>query len=225
MVDVRHVVTERLVLDVPEPGDVQDLHEVHADPSVWEHFPSGRHTTPADTEAFLRRCGEGWSEHGLDYWTVRLREPSGTGPVVGLAGCSVRDGVVWNLYYRLSRATWGRGYAQEIIGAARTAAGQVRPELPVVACLLEHNRGSRKAAERAGLELTWTGPDIGNPDPTAVRLVYADRPLSEDALESCSRDPAIAPVAALRPATMRGGLRRRLHGQPLQGTPPPPGTG
>ncbi|MBJ7453736.1 MAG: hypothetical protein JHC71_16875, partial [Blastococcus sp.] len=48
---------------------------------------------------------------------------------------------------------------------------------PVVAVLLEHNERSRGLAERAGLRPCWRGPDAGNPDPAAVRLVYADRDL------------------------------------------------
>jgi hypothetical protein len=50
-----------------------------------------------------------------------------------------------------------------------------------VAYLLEHNERSRGRAEKAGLSLVWRGPDAGNPDPAAVRLVFADRDL-DDAL-------------------------------------------
>ena len=56
------------------------------------------------------------------------------------------------------------------------------PARPVVAYLLEHNAQSRGRAENAGLSLVWRGPDAGNPDPSAVRLVYADRALSDDVL-------------------------------------------
>jgi hypothetical protein len=62
------------------------------------------------------------------------------------------------------------------------AAHTVDPDRPVVAYLLEHNVQSRGRAERAGLSLVWRGPDTGNPDPDAVRLVYADRPLPDDVL-------------------------------------------
>jgi hypothetical protein len=37
-------------------------------------------------------------------------------------------------------------------------------------------------AERAGLTLQWRGPDRGNPDPGAIRPVYADPPLTPDVL-------------------------------------------
>lgn len=170
--------TDRLLLTAPTGVDLDELHVLHADAGVWAHMPSGRHTTVARTEALLTRAQQGWEQYGLDLWVVRRHSAEeGRAPLVGMAGCSVRHDAVWNLYYRLAPDVWGRGYAQEVIAAAREAAGWVRPELPVTAYLLEHNEGSRRAAERAGLRLLWRGPDAGNPDPDAVRLVYADREL------------------------------------------------
>lgn len=76
----------------------------------------------------------------------------------------------------------GLGYAQEIAAAALERARHVAPDRPVVAHLLEHDAASRRTAERAGLRLRWRGPDGGNPDPDAVRLVHADRELDEATL-------------------------------------------
>ena len=69
----------------------------------------------------------------------------------------------------------GRGYATEMGEAAIEAAHDVVPERPVLAYLLEHNHGSRRTAEKLGLQLVWRGPDPDNPDPDAVRLVFLDR--------------------------------------------------
>ena len=55
------------------------------------------------------------------------------------------------------------------------AGDEVAPERPVLAFLLEHNVASRRTAEKVGLRLVWRGPDDGNPDPDAVRLVFLDR--------------------------------------------------
>jgi RimJ/RimL family protein N-acetyltransferase len=173
-------VTERLTLVAPDDDDLPDLHDLLADPAVWEHLPSGRHTHVDETVAVVERARQGWSAHGLDIWVARDRgDDDAGGALVGVGGCSVRGGVAWNLYYRLARSRWGRGFAHELIGASRAAAAQVDPALPVVAYLLEHNTGSRRAAERAGLTLVWRGPDVG-PDPAAIRLVYADRPVGDD---------------------------------------------
>ena len=73
--------------------------------------------------------------------------------------------------------------------AAIDAAHAVAPDRPVVAYLLEHNVESRGRAERSGLSLVWRGPDAGNPDPDAVRLVYADRPIERDLLDRVTAHP------------------------------------
>lgn len=174
MPDDALVATDRLRLSRPLPDDLPELHALHADPRGYVHWPSGRHTSVAQTRALLDRYERSWREHGLGPWVVRGADD---GRLVGMAGCGVRGGVGWNLYYRLVPEERGRGFAQEVIAASRAAAARHRPDLPVVAYLLEHNEGSRRAAERAGLRRVWRGPDAGNPDPAAVRLVYADREL------------------------------------------------
>lgn len=184
MLTTAEVETERLSLTAAGEADVAELHALHADPAVWGHFPSGRHTDVAQTEELVRQVVAGWQEHGLDYWAVRRREGSETGQrgLVGVGGVSLRKGAAWNLYYRLAPEAWGRGLAQEVVAAAREAAARVRPDVPVVAFLLEHNGRSRRAAERAGMTLAWRGPDAGNPNRAAVRLVYADRELPRETL-------------------------------------------
>jgi len=174
--------TARLTLTRPTCGDLDEVHQLYADPGVWEHFPSLRHTDRAQTEEHLRRQQRSWDADGLGSWIVRTPAPDGPGEFIGVGGCNVRSGIAWNLGYRLARHAWGHRYAQEIIAAARAAAAQVHPKLPVTAYLLEHNVGSKRAAERAGLHLVWRGADAGNPDPSAVRLVYSDRALDDGML-------------------------------------------
>lgn len=180
--------TPRLLLTAPTPDDLAGLYALHADPAVWEHLPSHRHTDPERTAAQVARETASWRDHGLGSWVLRHREDP-AGPLLGLAGCRWHDGPAWNLGYRLARSAWGRGLAGEAVAAALSAAAAVDPALPVVAYLLEHNVGSRRTAERAGLELVWRGPDAGNPDPAAVRLVFADRALDGAALTAFTALP------------------------------------
>ena len=168
-----HRESERLVLDHAHEGDVDAWHQIHADPRVWTHFPSGRHTTRQTTEQFVQRTVEEWQEHGLGYWSIR--DKSG-GKIVGCGGCRpVPDRSRWNLYYRFAPESHGRGYASELAQIAIQAAQAVDPTWPVVAIMLEQNVASMRVAEKVGLNRVWVGPDEGNPDPTAVRFVYADR--------------------------------------------------
>ncbi|MGZ4658536.1 MAG: GNAT family N-acetyltransferase [Blastococcus sp.] len=195
MPDFRHVSTTRLSLDAVVPDDLDDHFALMSDPGVWSHLPSGRHATPAQTRAGVDHSVRHWARDGLGYWTARLRDDLpdaglAAGSVVGTGGCATRVGTAWwNLYYRLAPPAWGLGLAGELVNASLDAAHAVDPDRPVLAYLLEHNVQSRVRAEKAGLSLVWRGPDAGNPDAAAVRLVFADRPLDDALLARVSALP------------------------------------
>lgn len=174
--------TERLQLDPPSPEDLADLHRLYSDARTWTHLPSGRFADLATTRGALERWLDDWCEQGLGAWVVRE-----DGGVVGHGGCAVRQDAFWNLGYRFAPGVQGQGLATEVARAAVAAAREARPELPVVAYLLEHNRASAAVAEKVGLTLRHRGPDAGNPDPSAVRLVLADRELGEEELAATMR--------------------------------------
>lgn len=166
-----------LTLTPPDLDDLIELHAIYSDPRVWTHFPYARHTDESQTAELIRVWRRSWQEHGLGPWIVR--DPQ-SGAMLGHGGCAVRGGFCWNLGYRFAAEAHGRGYATQVARAGTSAARAVRPELPVIAYLLEHNRASARVAERAGLLLRHRGPDAGNPDPDAVRLIFADRELSRE---------------------------------------------
>lgn len=178
------VITDRLILRRPTERDVDELFALTGDPRVWEHFPALRHTRREQAAALVERWSAQWDADGLSTWVVRERPE---GPVVGYGGCSVLAGSVWNLGYRFSPAVQGRGYATEVSLAALTHARASNATLPVVAYLLEHNLASAQVAHKVGLRLVHRAPDAGNPDPDAMRLVYAERPLSIEELRVALR--------------------------------------
>ncbi len=171
--------TDRLRLDVPRESDLDGLFTIYGDPRVWTHFPTLRHTTPDQTEAMLAGWIAAWERDGLGPWIVRSH---GDDSVLGHAGCSLKAPGWWNLGYRLAAEVHGKGLATEAGRVALAEANTVRADAPVVAYLLEHNIASMKVAEKLGMTLRRRAPDAGNPDPSAVRLVYADRPLTEEQL-------------------------------------------
>ncbi|MGO2943190.1 MAG: GNAT family N-acetyltransferase [Brevibacterium aurantiacum] len=178
---------EPFVLDRPGLEDLDEIFEIYGDPRVWTHFPSGRMIKREEAEAYLLTRIADWEIDGLRSWIVRESEG---GPVLGMCGCGVRRmplvdewnperiEAYWNLGYRFRPEVQGRGYASEISRLAIARAQEVKPELPVIAYLLEHNEASRKVAEKVGLSLQYRAPDAGNPDPQAMRLVFADRTLT-----------------------------------------------
>ncbi|WP_200810948.1 GNAT family N-acetyltransferase [Demequina sp. NBRC 110057] len=170
--------TDRLTLHRPTSSDLGDLHDLMSDPAVWTHYPSLVHRDLETTEATLERWEDSWHAHGLGVWVARDHE----GGFVGYGGCDVRRDAFWNVGYRLRPEHQGRGYATELARAGIAAARRLRPEIPVVAYLLEVNAASAAVARRAGLVEVHRAPDAGNPDRSAVRLVFADRNLDRPTL-------------------------------------------
>ncbi|MCU1528782.1 MAG: hypothetical protein JWP75_2545 [Frondihabitans sp.] len=168
--------TDRLDLNRPAIQDLDQVYAISSDPRVWEHFPSGRHATRAQTADLLDRWISGWTADGLGPWIARR---TGETSVIGYGGCNLVSGAVWNLGYRFAAAEHGYGYATELARQALRAAEELTPELPVVAYMLEDNVASARVAIKLGMGLADRGPDAGNPDPAAVRLIYASRSLSD----------------------------------------------
>jgi RimJ/RimL family protein N-acetyltransferase len=179
MNDFRQLSTERLSLRAVRAMDANDVFWLNSDPRVWAHRPSGVHTSMEQTETQVAGYIADWNRDGLGCWTARTHG----GTFVGIGGCSVKYGVGWNVHYRFLPEVQGRGYEAELVRAAITAASAMRPELPIVALILEHNASSRAAARSAGLIEVWRGPDGGTEVAGAVRLVYADRELPAGVIE------------------------------------------
>jgi RimJ/RimL family protein N-acetyltransferase len=193
--DLRHLTTARLRLGAVVASDLDEHFALMSDPGTWAHLPSGRHTSREQTMAGIEHSVGHWERDGLGYWTARLRDVAAVpglepGAVVGTGGCAMRVGTTWwNLYYRFTPAAWGQSLAAELVTTAIECAHAVASDRPVIAYLLEHNVESRRRAERSGLSLVWRGPDAGNPDPDAVRLVYADRPVDGEHLDGIAAHP------------------------------------
>jgi len=117
-----HLRTGRLCLDAVTRGDLYQLHELHADPEVWRHLPSGRHGTREHTAAYIADIERDWATVGLGYWAIRpgghLDDGVPAAAPIGIGGCAVRHDAMWNLYYRLTPAAQGRGFAAETVTAA-----------------------------------------------------------------------------------------------------------
>lgn len=173
------LLTDRLRLTRAVPSDLDAVFAIQNDPRVWTHYPSLRHTDPAQTVEMIQRWERSWTEAGLGSWVVRLRD---TDEVVGNGGCTLLGGEVWNIGYRIAADHHGQGLATELARAGVEAARAIAPERPVIAYLVEHNHASARVAGKLGLDLVHRAPDAGNPDPGVVRLVYADRPLTPEQL-------------------------------------------
>nr|WP_284500814.1 GNAT family N-acetyltransferase [Bowdeniella massiliensis] len=84
----------------------------------------------------------------LSSWLIT--DPT-TNDLLGNCGAMMGRGAFWNLGYRLAPQAVGHGIVSTVAAYSVQRALAADPDRPVVASLLEHNVGSAKVAERAGL--------------------------------------------------------------------------
>jgi [ribosomal protein S5]-alanine N-acetyltransferase len=183
--------TDRLVLMPLTLDHVDDYHRVYGDPRTWEHLPSGRHAHRADSARAIERSMESRRSAGFGYHAVLLRQPIGgvpAGSFVGTAGAAMLSFGAWNLGYRFAPEAWGHGVATEAARASLVGARAAQPDIPVTARALANNPASFRVLERIGLRQLWRGASEKvtaiNSTTHLERVVYADRPLDEAALEA-----------------------------------------
>lgn len=149
---VESLQTPRLSLRRPVPADIDAIHAITSDPRTTVHNPADVLTTRAEAEELYRRWDQQWHTHGLGYLVIRRRDAA---EILGFCGVKVvrfRSREVLNLFYRLTPAAWGDGIASEAATAVVAWAGNVKPDLPIIARVRPDNIASRRIAVRTGLQ-------------------------------------------------------------------------
>ena len=150
---MEEVLTARLSLRRPVPGDIDAVYRVHHDPLACAHNPGDLLATRAEAESRYRQWDQHWQRHGFGYWVVRPRA-AGVRGILGFCGLKLMrlaDREVLNLFYRLDPAAWGDGIATEAATAVVDWAAVHQPDRPVIARVRPGNLASAKVAARAGL--------------------------------------------------------------------------
>jgi RimJ/RimL family protein N-acetyltransferase len=148
MTALRERSTGRLRLRPIAEEDIPELVEIHVDPETNAHSPGG---PPSRDQArsMIASFVASWDTTELSYWTVERADL-----VLGVVGVERRELLgrgTWNLYYRLSAASWGHGYATEAAREAVEAARLLDAALPITARTRPSNTRAVRVAERVGL--------------------------------------------------------------------------
>lgn len=112
--------TDRLLLRGWREGDRAPFAALNADPEVMRHFPA--RLTRDESDAMIDRIQAGFAERGFDLWALEI---IGTGQFIGFTGLAeprfqAHFTPAVEIGWRLSRPSWGHGYASE---AARRVLG------------------------------------------------------------------------------------------------------
>ena len=155
--------TERLVLRLLEPADLDDLFALYSDPEVRRYFPEGT-LTYEETKEELDWFVAGDPEHPeLGLWATILKE---TGEFIGRCGLlpwTIDGRPEVEVAYMIARTHWGNGYGTE---AARGILDHAFETLRLtrLICLIDHdNTASQRVAEKIGMAFEREGSDQKGP--------------------------------------------------------------
>jgi RimJ/RimL family protein N-acetyltransferase len=154
----------------------EEFAAMNADPEVMRHLTAGVPMTAEESRALSARFAEHWERHGFGLWAAEL---AATGEFLGFAGLqhpgwfeAMADEV--EVGWRLTRASWGHGYATEAAVAGLRTAFTVL-ELPrVISLIAATNIRSIAVAGRLGLRLEDVVAHPGDASDVAVYAISAE---------------------------------------------------
>lgn len=144
------LVTERLVLRLFTPDDVQAMYDLNSDPEVIKYAEAA---PVRDLHEAREKLESGplldYEKYGYGRFAVEDRE---TGKVIGFCGIKYIPEIgLPEIGYRLVRSYWGRGLCTE---AARACVDYARLDLKIgklVALIMPENIASIRVAEKLGM--------------------------------------------------------------------------
>ena len=141
--------TARLTLRHLEPGDLDALATIQADPEVMRYFPTGPRSRDL-TESDLERCIAFQAEHGFSVWATIDRAD---GRLIGRCGLLPESHGVpeVEIAYLIARSHWGLGLATEAARAIRDYGFDTLGHRRLVSIIHRDNLASRRVAAKTGL--------------------------------------------------------------------------
>lgn len=141
--------TERLVLRAPRLNDVQAIFDRYAsDPEVTRYLGWPRHTTIAETRAFVKFSTDQWARWKTGPVLAISRED---GTLLGGSGLLMETPEHASTGYVFARDAWGKGYATECLRAMLDLAVKAGVQRVTAECHAAH-AASRRVLDKCGFQ-------------------------------------------------------------------------
>ncbi len=160
--------TERLRFRTFEPGDLEALARINADPVTSRYVGDGEPLSRELTRQWIENSRQNVARHGYGTGAVVLRE---TGELIGWSGIARPEEGGEEILYGFDRAFWGRGFGTELLEGLLFWARKTLDLDEVRATVHRDNAASIAMLERAGFALADDGYD-GDPE----TLLYISLP-------------------------------------------------
>lgn len=139
--------TERLLLRMFRPEDLDELARLFSDPDVMRYVGDGRPVNREEAETALQSIIKHWTTQGFGRWAAvdkRTHEFVGFGGLRSLFGTP-------ELVYHLAKAHWGKGLATELARASLRFGFEERKFARIVAIAKAGNAASIHVMEKIGM--------------------------------------------------------------------------
>ncbi len=150
MSDTPTLTTDRLILRGWRDTDRAPFAALNADRAVMEHFPAP--LTRAESDMMVDRALAFWAKRGFCWFAVQIQG----GPFIGFTGLHLQQFEAHftpavEIGWRLSRDSWGYGYATEAARAAITWGFAEKDLNSIVSFTVPANGRSRAVMHRLGM--------------------------------------------------------------------------
>jgi|SRR5215471_1138616 len=145
--------TDRLLLRMFTPGDLDNLSLIYADADVMQ-FLSGHPLTRDETAGWLNYFLAGWENFGFGWWAVVLKD---SGDLIGHCGLQfIHITPEVEVTYGLSKAYWRKGLASEIARACLRYGFETLSLDRIYALADPGNTASHNVMKRVGMKYDKT---------------------------------------------------------------------
>jgi ribosomal-protein-alanine N-acetyltransferase len=146
--DMARIVTDRLLLRMIRPDDLDALAKLFRDPDVVRYVGNGLPVDRDEAKRALDSIIEHWETHGFGRWAV---EDKHTGEFIGFGGLRSLFGTP-EVVYHLAKAHWGKGLATEVGRASLRFGFEERDFDRIVAIAKPLNLASVHVMEKLGMK-------------------------------------------------------------------------
>jgi RimJ/RimL family protein N-acetyltransferase len=139
--------TERLLLRMFRPEDLDDLASLFRDPDVLKYVGDGKPVNREEAEKALKSIIKHWETHGFGRWVVHDNK---TQAFIGFGGLRSLSGTP-EVVYHLAKVHWGNGLATELARASLRFGFEEHQFDRIVAVAKPQNTASIHVMEKLGM--------------------------------------------------------------------------
>ena len=139
--------TERLLLRMFRPEDLDDLAGLFRDPDVLKYVGDGKPVDRKESDIALKSIIKHWETHGFGRWAVLDKKRQ---DFIGFGGLRSLFGTP-EVVYHLAKAHWGKGLATELARASLRFGFEERRFDRIVAVAKPQNAASIHVMEKLGM--------------------------------------------------------------------------